>query len=385
MPSPLQPRKPTHLNTSASSQSDPAEGGIARSELVKGDLPKKDRANRDMVTTKGGAICGVAQAHGVGSRASGSDFMDRGGDRAPAFVHVAPRHMPLPVLIAVPHAGRAYPDEITAQMRDARSSQLRLEDRHIDSVGVEVARATGTGLLVAHAPRAMLDLNRAAHDIDWGMIQKARDFDRHAFLEPFTEKGRSLGSGNTRARSGLGLVPRRLPGTGEIWRTKLTASEVKRRVEQIHRPYHEFLAQELERIRNAWGAALLIDLHSMPPLRRRAGEEQAPRIVLGDRYGVSCDSGLANQAFRYLEDNTIATAHNRPYSGGYVLDRHAKPAKNIHAIQVEVCRSTYLDSDFAETTRAAGPLAKMLAGLVQMLGAHTAGLGSGGQLSQAAE
>jgi N-formylglutamate amidohydrolase len=293
--------------------------------------------------------------------------------------------MPMPVLIAVPHAGRAYPSEILSQMRDARHSQLRLEDRRIDAVGVDIARMTGTGLLVAHAPRAMLDLNRAAEDIDWGMVAKPKGFEKENFLCGLGGQDHGVGSSNARARSGLGLIPRRLPGFGEIWRSRITPSEINRRIEQIHQPYHEFLEKELRRIRDAWGAALLIDLHSMPPLRRRSGEQQAPRIVLGDRYGASCDSVLAEHAFRYLEHHGSETAHNRPYSGGYVLDRHARPGKGIHGIQIEVCRSTYLDTAFSETTANAKALAQVLAGLVRVLGAETAGLGSGGQMAQAAE
>lgn len=327
---------------------------------------------RGLVTTKGG----------VTNDQTGMTADER---EQPAFVHVAPRHMPLPVLIAVPHAGRAYPAQVSAQMRDPKHSQLRLEDRRIDTVGVDVAKATGTGLLVAHAPRAMLDLNRAADDIDWGMVAKPKGFDKAAFVASLAQPVRPVGSGNARARSGLGLVPRRLPGSGEIWRSHLSHVELRRRIDQIHTPYHEFLERELARIRDAWGAALLIDLHSMPPLRKREGEEQAPRIVLGDRYGVSCDGALANSAFRYLDHNGCVTAHNRPYSGGYVLDRHARPAKGIHAIQVEVCRSMYLDAAFDKTTSGAKILAKLLAGLVRILGAETAGLGSGGQMPQAAE
>lgn len=351
----------------------------AKSQTDSETLGTAEAVDRDLVTSKGGSISGLA--HTTKSQ-SEQGQAEKGGA---AFVHVSPRHMPLPVLIAIPHAGRAYPSEILSQMRDPRHSQLRLEDRRIDSVGVDIARATGTGLLVAHAPRAMLDLNRAEDDIDWGMVAKPKGFDQDAFLEPLRGQRGSLGSSNARARSGLGLFPRRLPGFGEIWRSKLTLHEVRRRVEQIHRPYHELLESELIRIRDAWGAALLIDLHSMPPLRRRAGEDQSPRVVIGDRYGASCDSVLANHAFRYLEHHGCPTAHNRPYSGGYVLDRHARPTKGIHGIQIEVCRSTYLDAAFSETSPNAGALAQMLAGLVRVLGAETAGLGSGVQVPQAAE
>ncbi len=324
----------------------------------------------DLVIARGGSISG----NEPGNRRSRDE-------PEPAFIHVAPRSMPLPVLIAVPHAGRAYPGETLSQMRDPDLSQLRLEDRHIDVVGVEIARATGTGLLVAQAPRAMLDLNRSHNDVDWDMI--ARPHRGGSVPQPH------LNGPNARARSGLGLVPRRLPGFGEIWREKLPRKELDRRIDNIHRPYHDFLSRELKRICDAWGAALLIDLHSMPPLRQQRSDkgtkEVSPQIVLGDRFGASCHSGLVARAFRYLDHKGCVAAHNRPYAGGYVLDRHAAPQRGIHAVQLEICRSTYLDASLSEPTSAVSPLAKMLAGLVRELGAETAGLGAGGQIAQAAE
>ena len=343
--------------------------------------PPNNAFDRDLVTTRGGSI-----------RAGDLRKVDGGSDSASgsgaAFIHVAPRSMPLPVLIAVPHAGRAYSGAVLAEMRDPEMSQLRLEDRHIDSVGVEIARATGTGLLVAHAPRAILDLNRADDDIDWDMIRRPAQANT-----PNESTAPRTANSNARARSGLGLVPRRLPGFGEIWRGKLPREELEQRIGDIHRPYHEFLASELERIRDIWGAALLIDLHSMPPLRRQktgSGDDApAPQIVVGDRFGAACHSRLVSRAFRYFSECGCVAAHNRPYSGGYVLDRHAAPPRGIHAIQLEVCRSTYLDASLSEPTDAAGPLAAMLAGLVRGLGAETAGLGAGrqidGNFAQAAE
>lgn len=295
------------------------------------------------------------------------------GTNSEAFTHVAPRSMPLPVLIAVPHAGRAYPGETLANMRDPDLCQLRLEDRHVDQLGVAIAKQTGTGLLVSHAPRAMLDLNRAKDDVDWDMIVGERKRPpRHS-------------ANNRRARSGLGLVPRRLPGFGEIWRRRLSHAELEARIDNIHRPYHAFLANELRRIRDAWGAALLLDLHSMPPLRVQSGQQRAPQIVLGDRFGASCHGSLISRAFRFLEVEGCSSAHNRPYSGGYVLDRHASPAHGLHAVQIEVCRSAYLDDCLAEPSANLAPLAKMLAGLVRELGAEVARLGRGADFAQAAE
>jgi N-formylglutamate amidohydrolase len=336
----------------------------------------------EMSDTSGPAIDEDASKEAMAQAAGRALVSQKGGDigtpgQTPAFTHVAPQSMPLPVLIAVPHAGRVYTSEILADMRDAELSQLRLEDRYVDHLGVQIAKLTGTGLLVAHAPRAMLDLNRAHDDIDWDMV--AGNGAAKGALPALHSRS------NRRARSGLGLVPRRLPGFGEIWRSKLPREELDRRIDRIHRPYHQFLAQELERIRDIWGAALLIDLHSMPPLRRQVGQERAPQVVLGDRFGASCNGGLIARAFRYLEEQGQAVAHNRPYSGGYVLDRHASTVRGLHAIQVEICRSTYLDDQLSEPSAALDPLARMLAGLVRVLGAETARLGEGNALPQAAE
>lgn len=296
---------------------------------------------------------------------------------APAFTLTRPERLRLPVLVAVPHAGRAYPQAVTARMRDATLAQLRLEDRHADRLGVAIARETGAALLVAHAPRALLDLNRAEDDVDWDMIEGGRPADA-ASAEPGQRS-------NARARSGLGLVPRRLPGSGEIWRGRLAPAELDARIEGIHRAYHASLAEELSRIRAEWGAALLVDLHSMPPLRPAEGETRAPLVVLGDRFGASCHNALVGRALAHLETRGVPASQNRPYSGGYVLDRHGAPRDGIHAVQIEVCRATYLDRHLAEPGAGLPAIAAMLAGLVRELGAETALLGGGEQLRQAAE
>lgn len=339
------------------------------------------RKDSDIAPTPGRARNCVGADARPGRRLQGGAV----GDPAcgPAFSFDAPHAMPLPVVIAVPHAGRVYPAETLAAMRDVRLSQLRLEDRLVDLVAAEAARGTGAALLVAHAPRALLDLNRAEDDVDWGMVEGGAKSGRRQAGGGDDSEGR--GRTNRRARSGLGLIPRRLPGFGEIWNRPLARREIEGRIERIHRPYHERLERELRRVRETWGAALLVDLHSMPPLRLQSGETRAPHYVLGDRFGASCDPRLVTRAFRYLDAEGCASAHNRPYAGGYVLDRHAAPAHGLHALQVEICRSAYLDVELADPSPALASVANTIAGLVRELGAETARLASDGEFAQAAE
>lgn len=300
-----------------------------------------------------------------------------GLDGAPAFTLTMPPPLRLPVLVAVPHAGRAYPHAVMARMRDAGLAQLRLEDRHVDRLGVSIAREIGAALLVAHAPRALLDLNRAEDDIDWDMVEGGRPADMPA--APGAQRS------NARARSGLGLVPRRLPGSGEIWRGRLAPAELAARIEGIHRAYHTALDEALARICAEWGAALLVDLHSMPPLRAGEGEVRAPVVVLGDRFGAACHNALVARGLSHLEARGVPAALNRPYSGGYVLDRHGAPREGVHAVQIEVCRAAYLDRQLAEPGAGLPAVAAMLSDLVRELGAEAALLGGAEGLRQAAE
>lgn len=308
----------------------------------------------------------------------GPELTQRHGGRidaagAPAFtLSVAPT-LPIPVLIAVPHAGRAYPPDLTAGMRDPSWGALRLEDRHVDALGEAVARATGAALLVAQAPRAMIDLNRAPDDIDWSMISGAS-----ARRTPHS-------LANRRARSGLGLVPRRLPGLGEVWKRRLTLAELDARIADIHRPYHRIAGETLERLRDRWGAALLIDLHSMPPLRQAGVEGEGAEFVLGDRFGSSCAPALTAHALRQLALTGRRVAHNRPYSGGYGLDHHAVPRRGLHAMQIEVCRASYLDARLDLPGPRLAAVARMLATVVRSLAREVAVLGDPHAHRQAAE
>lgn len=296
-----------------------------------------------------------------------------GSDGKRAFVLTGITQTPLPVLISVPHAGRDYPEQLLAKMRRSAQTTLRLEDRYVDLIGRTVAEQTGAALLVAHAPRAMIDLNRATDDMDWSMVSGgARDEARHSLA-------------NRRSRSGLGLVPRRLAGIGEIWSGPIERAELDSRIADIHQPYHAALGHSLDLIRDRWGAALLIDLHSMPPLRPRHPGERTAEFVIGDRFGASCVPEIAATALDYFGQHGRLVAHNRPYAGGYVLDRHALPARGIHAIQIEICRSSYLDSHLSEPSVRMNGVARLVAGLVSRLAGQIAELGSGSAIPLAAE
>lgn len=300
----------------------------------------------------------IDSGDGDSHRFGGGEIPGLGGQ--PAFVASGPSPSTVPVLIAVPHAGRAYPAGLWNRLRNPEFAAPRLEDRYVDRLAEAVARTTGAQLLVAQAPRAMIDLNRAPDDVDWEMFG----------MRP----GASVQAPGHRSRSGLGLIPRRLPGAGELWNQRHEAAELAVRLAKVHEPYHGRLAQMLEKLRRRWGAALLIDLHSMPPLPSRL-TQLAPEFVLGDRFGASCEGSLVGAAFAHLGGLGRRAAHNRPYAGGYVLERHGDPRAGVSALQIEVDRRLYLDSRLWEPQPCLADTAGALASLVNRLAGEVAALG----------
>ena len=137
-------------------------------------------------------------------------------------------------------------------------------------------------------------------------------------------------------------------------------------------------------LRRRWGAALLLDLHSMPPLSSR-GRQAAPEFVLGDRFGSTCHGVLVGSIFNYFAEKRHSTAHNRPYAGGYVLERHASPDRGQHGLQLEIDRASYLDSQLAELGGGLAGIVQLLAGLVRRLAAEVAALGQSDAASGWAE
>ncbi|TKD49957.1 N-formylglutamate amidohydrolase [Sphingomonas baiyangensis] len=245
-----------------------------------------------------------------------------------------------PLVLSVPHAGRDYPPEMARALRVPLAALLPLEDRHIDVVARAAHR--DEAMLIARRPRAWIDLNRSEQERD-----------------PLVEEGRArtaLPIESAKLRSGLGLVPRRTPVAGDIWRAKLSGPEVEARIAGDHRPYHVAIADALAAARAWFGIAVLIDIHSMPAL----GGADPAQLVLGDRFGRSAATRIVAPLARAAQDAGLRVAFNAPYAGGHILDRHADPAAGIHAVQLEFDRTLYLDGATLMPNAGAAALADTL-------------------------
>ncbi len=310
------------------------------------------------------------------------------GTRQPAFTLVTPKAPALPVILAAPHGGRTYPEDLWAAMRRPVSSALALEDRLVDRLARQSGTRTGAAVLTAQAPRAMIDLNRAPNEIDWTMV--AEGAPGGAGVDKANGAGANGAGANRRVRSGLGLVPRRVAGLGEIWRHPLTGAALDARIGQVHAPYHAALGQTLAAYRDTFGAVLLLDVHSMPPLKPATAGQAAAHYVIGDRFGAAASDRLAAIALRVLSSRAHSgqeslCAHNRPYAGGYVLERHADPAGGIHAMQLEISRDLYLDGAHDNAGAGWDGVVDAIVALIRALGEDIRRIGDERTLPVAAE
>jgi N-formylglutamate amidohydrolase len=255
----------------------------------------------------------------------------------PPIVH--PSRSTLPVLLSVPHSGREYPSWLIANAARGRAGLESLEDPLVDRLAWR-AIARGIGAVIARAPRAAVDCNRAADEIDPSVIIDA-----------------GCDAVGARARGGLGIVPSRSAPHGRLWRQPIDQAELGLRIAEAHATFHAAVADALQRLVASHGQALLIDCHSMPARRGQA------QIVLGDRHGGSAAPWLATEAGRIARANGWSVAFNHPYAGGHIAEWHGRPERGVHALQLEIDRSCYLARDL----RTPGPGFDRAARLIEQL------------------
>lgn len=245
-----------------------------------------------------------------------------------AYVLTRPHERTSPVIFASPHSGRDYPPEFLAQVVLDRHAIRSSEDAFVDRL-FDMAPDLGAPLLAARAPRAYIDLNRAADELDPSVIE-----------------GIARAPHNPRISSGLGVIPRVVAGGRAIYRGKLPLAEAEGRIRRFWHPYHQALAALVEETRVAFGEAVLIDCHSMPheaiEAHTRPGQPR-PEVVLGDRYGATAGREVMERVEAAFAGAGLRVGRNAPFAGAYVAQAYGRPSRGVHVVQVEIDRALYMD------------------------------------------
>ena len=221
-----------------------------------------------------------------------------------------------PLLVSVPHDGSEIPPELAARMTP-RARIAPDTDWHVARL-YDVALALGASILRPRYSRYVVDLNRPPDDVS---------------LYP--------------GQNTTGLCPA-VQFTGEpvyLEGQSPDEAEVAARVDTYWRPYHTALQEELQRIRNAHGRALLWEGHTIKGSDLAfLFEGRLPDLNLGTSGGASCSPALQHRLEAALAAQTdYDWVANGRFKGGYITRHYAAPGEGIDAVQLEMSQRTYMD------------------------------------------
>ncbi|ABV92135.1 N-formylglutamate amidohydrolase [Dinoroseobacter shibae DFL 12 = DSM 16493] len=270
------------------------------------------------------------------------------------------------VIFASPHSGRAYSkDFLRSTVLDTQTIRSS-EDAFVDEL-IACAPRYGAQTIAATAPRAYIDLNRNADELDPAVVSGLRRVTH-----------------NPRISSGLGVVPRVVANGRAIYRGKMHLNEAKARLDAYWHPYHDQLRRMLDVTRNAFGQAILVDCHSMPHEAIDAlhqHSEARPDVVLGDRFGAASAAHIVDQVEAAFKNAGLRVARNAPFAGAFIAQHYGRPSRNQHVVQIEIDRALYMD----EETISRGPQFRAFQRLMEQVISEVADFGRASQMPLAAE
>ena len=242
------------------------------------------------------------------------------------------RHDPtveaIPLVFDSPHSGEIYP--VDFRHSAARNLVRQAEDTHVARLWSHVT-ALGATLIEAQFPRAYIDPNRSLADIDPALLADAWD-------EPLTPSRKTI--------QGIGLVWRVVSGGVPLYARKLSAAELRGRIDRYYAPYHAELDAIIDARHRRFGAVWHVDCHSMPAVgdvyADDPGRERCD-FVIGDRDGTTCEAAFTRFIAETLEAIGYSVAVNDPYKGVEIVRRHGRPEESRHSVQIEIKRTLYMD------------------------------------------
>ncbi len=219
-----------------------------------------------------------------------------------------------PVLISMPHNSAEIPDEIKARMHPF-AHQSPDTDWFVDRL-YECAPDMGLSVLKPSWSRYVIDLNRPPDDqnlypgADTTGLVPISSFDSHPIYK-------------------AGQEPDQI--------------EIQNRLEAYWQPYHQTLEAEIKRIHSQFGMAIVFEAHSIASHVPRFFEGQLPDLNFGTANGTSCSNELSLALTAVAQSSDYSWVLNGRFKGGYITRAYAKPANQIHCMQLELSQATYLN------------------------------------------
>ncbi|WP_340149558.1 N-formylglutamate deformylase [uncultured Sneathiella sp.] len=219
-----------------------------------------------------------------------------------------------PLLLSQPHVGLEIPASIERRLTDAAKARPDT-DWHIDRLYRDIAEELGATVVTAKYSRYVIDLNR---DPDGASLYPGQSVTELCPTTLFDDQKLYLD----------GLEP--------------DEEEVETRRGVFWQPYHDVLAEEIERIKAQHGYVLLYDCHSIRSVLPRFFEGRLPTLNLGTGDGRSLDPALERTVEEIAAASPYSHALNGRFKGGYITRHYGDPANNVHALQMELAQDDYM-------------------------------------------
>jgi N-formylglutamate deformylase len=221
----------------------------------------------------------------------------------------------IPLLVSMPHVGTDIPDDIAARMTPAATEKADT-DWHLVKL-YDFLGEMGASTLSARWSRYVIDLNRPPENTN---LYPGQDTTGLCPVDTFHRE------------------PLYLEGQAP------DEAEVQRRLGLYWKPYHDQLRAELDRLLAIHGRVVLWDAHSIASVVPRFFEGKLPDLNFGTADGKSCDQAMSDAIVaRALAQDDYSVAVNGRFKGGHITRHYGQPASNVHAIQLEMCQSTYMN------------------------------------------
>ncbi len=232
-----------------------------------------------------------------------------------------------PLLVSVPHCGTELPPDLPPRLV-RRALALEDTDWHLQRL-YAFASDIGAGLLLPRFSRYLIDLNRPSENTPMYPGQNNTELCPTRFFtgDPLYLEGQAPGQ-----------------------------AEVADRVQRYWRPYRQALTDELARLRQQHGHAVLFDAHSIKSELPWLFEGQLPHLNLGTVGGSSCAPALRQALAQVLAAHPdYSHVVDGRFRGGHITRTHGRPGEGLHAVQLEMCWRCYMDEDLGGNLPAWNP------------------------------
>jgi len=246
-----------------------------------------------------------------------------------------------PLIVSMPHVGIQVPAGIEREFTPVARA-LKDTDWHVDRL-YDFLPELGASVIAARYSRYVIDLNRPPDDAALypGMTHTGL-CPTHSF------------AGEPLYGSGVDALP---------------VGEVDARRQHYWQPYHTALGELIAATRVTAGFVLLLDAHSIRSYVPRLFTGRLPDINIGTDDGRSCAPELMLPLLAILAaQSRFSYVVNGRFKGGHITRSYGAPASGVHALQIELSQSAYMDEDRAiyDENRAA-PLRELLQRMVEAM------------------